>query len=242
MIAYIVLCLDEFRHFEATSHIHPSNVSQLMQHGFLNLYQHIQLHLQAADAINFKITSSLLLRANDKFPTTSRRRSYHNSSTSCASWSRQMNLRHIKFYVHTQRESSQHQEFELNQPTSVQPMSINDIGRALCVIEGPSAKHIFKKLHAPEISSSRLFDHPSISGPSSQQCAQLGQARQPRHHLVKSTLSHLYLLPAHIHIIKWQEQAASISEKTLMGTSVSGASTDNQHHPLQRSDDHHQVQ
>ena len=40
------------------------NLNPLMQQGFPNLYQHIHLHQQATDAINFKIISSLLLGTN----------------------------------------------------------------------------------------------------------------------------------------------------------------------------------
>ena len=63
------------------------------------------------------------------------------------------------------KESSIHQEFELNQPTWAQPLHINDTGHVLSIIEGPTGKYIFKKAHNPQISSSRLFDQTSISGP-----------------------------------------------------------------------------
>ena len=48
------------RHLEITGHIQFSNM------GFPDLYQHIHLHQQTTDAINLKITSLLLLAANDK--------------------------------------------------------------------------------------------------------------------------------------------------------------------------------
>ena len=64
--AYIVLCSDEWTHLEATGHIQLSNIDLLMQQRSPDLYQHIHLHQQATDAINFKITSSLLLAANCK--------------------------------------------------------------------------------------------------------------------------------------------------------------------------------
>ena len=44
-------------------------------------------------------------------------------------------------------------------------MSLNDIGYLLSVIEGPTARRIFKKVHTPQISSKHLFDQTSISGP-----------------------------------------------------------------------------
>ena len=65
-IAYIGLCSEEWKHLESARHIQHSNIDFLMQQGFPNLYQHIHLHQQATDAINFKITFSLFLGANDK--------------------------------------------------------------------------------------------------------------------------------------------------------------------------------
>ena len=116
------------------------------------------------------------------------------------------------------RESSQHQEFEfeLNQPTSVQPLSINDIGYTLCIIEGPTAKHIFKKGHAPQISSTHMFDQTSISGPLHSNAHSL--VNLVNHDTIWSK-AHRHIttyLQRVIHVVKWQEQAAATSEHWLV--------------------------
>ena len=128
-----------------------------MQAGFLSFYQHIHLHQQTTDAINFKITSCLLLGENDKI----------EDSFKEAFLPQQLYL--IAILVKTdeprtrntlrlyQKESSHHQEFKLNQPTSVQPLNISEVGHILNIIEGPTGKHIFKKVHTPQVSSTCLF-------------------------------------------------------------------------------------
>ena len=63
------------------------------------------------------------------------------------------------------RESSQHQEFELNQPTSVPPLHVHSVGHQLIVSKGPTGQNIFDKDNNPAIISSHLFDQTSISGP-----------------------------------------------------------------------------
>ena len=55
-------------------------------------YQHIHLHQQATDAINFKITSCLLLGTNDKIDNNWKGMTSHRTSASLPSWSRWMNL------------------------------------------------------------------------------------------------------------------------------------------------------
>ena len=103
-IAFIALYEDEFRHFENSNHIQLANINPLMQHGFSNLYQHIHLHQQATDAINFnKITWSLLLGANDKIPDNFKETLLRQQPYLVA----------ILVHPHS-RKSSQHQEFELN--------------------------------------------------------------------------------------------------------------------------------
>ena len=41
------------------------------------------------------------------------------------------------------RDSSQHQEFELNQPTATPPLHVKSIGHLLVVLRGPTSQDIF---------------------------------------------------------------------------------------------------
>ena len=62
-IAYIVLYGNEYHYLDQQDRIQLTNIDPLLQAGYPNLYQHIHLHQQATDAINLKITSTLLLGA-----------------------------------------------------------------------------------------------------------------------------------------------------------------------------------
>ena len=63
---YIVLAEREYNHLYDNDEIKLTNVDIALQHGYPNLYQHVHLHQQATDAINFKITSCVLVGSNDK--------------------------------------------------------------------------------------------------------------------------------------------------------------------------------
>ena len=65
-IGYIVLTEKEYNRLYDNDEIKLTNVDIAMQHGHPNLYQHIHLHQQATDAINFKLTSCVLVGSNDK--------------------------------------------------------------------------------------------------------------------------------------------------------------------------------
>ena len=65
-VGYIVLNEKEYQHLWDNDAIKLTNGDIPMTHGYPNLYQHIHIHQQATDAINFKITSSILLGSNDK--------------------------------------------------------------------------------------------------------------------------------------------------------------------------------
>ena len=65
-VAYIILTEKEYNHLWDNDEIKLTNVDIAMTHGYPNLYQHIHLHQQAIDAINFKITSCVLLGSNEK--------------------------------------------------------------------------------------------------------------------------------------------------------------------------------
>ena len=62
----VVLYENEYIYLEQHDRIQLTNIDPLLQAGYPNLYQHIHLHQQATDAINFKITSTLFLTANEQ--------------------------------------------------------------------------------------------------------------------------------------------------------------------------------
>ena len=215
-IAYILLCNNRIR---------LTNVDPLLQAGYPNLYQHIHLHQQATDAINFMITSSLLLGANDKFEDKFKEEFPHQQLYLVAilvktdePWTR--NILHPY-----RRESSQHQECELNQPTSVQLLHINETGHILSIVEGPTGKYIFKKVHSPQISSTHLFDQSSISGPLNSNAHSLMNLVNHKTIWSKAHRHINVYIPHMMHIVKRQEQAASTSKRTMMGTSGLSTST-----------------
>ena len=169
-----MLCSDEWKHLESTGHIQLSNVDLLMQQGPPNLYQHTHLHQQATQTVNLKITSSLPLEANDKISDHIMDKFLQQQLyLTCILVKTDEPQAHHVLRSYS-RQPSQHQEFKLNQPTSAQPLSINDIGYLLRVIKAPTAGNIFKKVHTPQISSS----HSDIKQwTHEQQCLQLGQPR-----------------------------------------------------------------
>ena len=115
--------------------------------------------------------------------------------------------------------------FKLNQPTSVPPLVINDIGYFLSLIEGPTAGHVFKKFHTPQIWSSHLFDQTSISRPINSNAYSL--VSLINHETIWSK-AHRHIstyFPQMVHIIKWQDKAATTAEKTMDGTSASSTLT-----------------
>ena len=69
--------------------------------GFPTLYQHIHLHQQATDAINFKITPWLLLEANDKIADNLKETFLQQQLYLICNLVKQVNLRHVAFCVHT---------------------------------------------------------------------------------------------------------------------------------------------
>ena len=117
-IGYIVLSEKEYQRLWDNDEIKMTNVDIPMSRGYPNLYQHIHIHQQATDAINFKITSCILLGSNDKIDINWKRdylaqRLYLIVINIAADEPRTRNI--LRSY---RRDSSQHQEFKLNQPTS----------------------------------------------------------------------------------------------------------------------------
>ena len=108
-----------------------------------------------------------------------------------------MNLAQGTSCVLTGQNLSQHQEFELNQTTSLTPLRVHSVGHQLIVTKGPTGQNIFDKVSNPAIISSHLLDQTSISGPLQPKLAQPHQFVCARDHLVKGTSTHPYILPSH---------------------------------------------
>ena len=164
-IGYIVLTEIEYKHLWDNDRIKMTNVDLAMAHGYPNLYQHIHIHQQATDAINFKITSCILLGSNDKIDINWKKdylsqRLFLVAINIAVDEPRTKNI--LRPY---RRESCQTQEFELNQPTSTPPLPVPSIGNVLVILIGPSGQCIFDKVNHPAIVSSHLFDQTAISGP-----------------------------------------------------------------------------
>ena len=235
---------NEYNHLYEHDVIKLTNVDIALQAGYRNLYQHIHLHQQATDAINFKITSCLLLSTNDKIDN-SWKKEYLGKNLYLAAMAIKVDEPRTRNLLHPyRRESSQHPEFELNQPTSVPPLHVHSVGHQLIVIKGPTGPNIFDKVNNPAIISSHLFDQTSISGPLNSNshslislCARKTIWSKARRHI------HPYLLPAHDERREMAGGAYIDVEDNWKDIIRLGyIYADNQHHALQRSYHHHQVQ
>ena len=100
-IGYIIL--NDHGYFDIDQHdrIQLSNIDTALQLGFPNLYQHIHLHQQAADAINFKITSKRFLVRTTSLMTTGSEITSQGVFTSSPSPSRLISLGQGTSYVLT---------------------------------------------------------------------------------------------------------------------------------------------
>ena len=134
-----------------------------MQHGYTTHYQHIHLYQQATDAINFKITSCVLVGSNDKIDINWKKDYLGQNLYLIAIAIKVDEPRTWNILRPYRRDSSQHQEFELNQPTP--PLHVPSVGHQLVVLRGPTAQYIFDKVNHPAIVSSHVSDQTSISEP-----------------------------------------------------------------------------
>ena len=164
-IGYIVLTEPEYKHLWDNDRIKMTNVDIAMAQGYPNLYQHIHIHQQATDAINFKITSCILVVSNDKIDVNWKRdylghRLYLIAINIAVDEPRTRNI--LRPY---RRDSSQHQEFELNQPASTPPLHVPSIGNVLVILCRTTSQDIYDKVNHPGIVSSHVFDQTAISGP-----------------------------------------------------------------------------
>ena len=196
-----------------------------MTHGYPNLYQHIHIHQQATDAINFKITSSILLGSNDKIDNNWKRdyfaqKLYLIAIAIAVDEPRTRNI--LRPY---RRDSSQHQEFDLNQPTSTPPLHVPSIGNVLVILRGPTSQYIYEKVNHPGIVSSHVFDQTAISGPLNSHAHSL--ISLCAHDTIWSKAHrHIQMyFPHMMNIIKWQEEATSTSRTVGRTSATSSTST-----------------
>ena len=209
-----------------------------------NLYQHIHIHQQATDAINFKITSGILLGSNAKIDINWKRDYF----------AQKLYLVVIAILVDEpqtrnilrpyRRDSSQHQEFELNQPTSTPPLRVLLIGNTLVILRGPTSQYIYDKVNHPGIVSSHVFDQTAISRPLNSHAHSLISLRA--HDTIWSKAHrHIQMyFPHMMNIIKWQEEATSTTSRTIGQDfrHIEHFDIDHEHHAQQGSYNHHQVQ
>ena len=201
-----------------------TNVDIAMTHGYPNLYQHIHIHQQATDAINFKVTSCILLGSNDKIDINWTRdylgqRTYLVAIAIQADEPRTRNI--LRPY---RRNSSQHQELELNQPRSTPPLHAPSIGNFLVILRGPTSQYIYDKVNHPGIVSSHVFNQTAISGPLNSHACSLISLRACDAIWSKAQCHIQMYFPHMMPIIKRQEEATSTS-KTLGRTSATSSTS-----------------
>ena len=122
------------------------------------------------------------------------------------------------------RDSSQHQEFELNQLTSTPPPHVPSTGNVLVILRGPKSQYIYDKVNHPGIVSSHVFDQTAISGPLNSHAHSL--ISLCAHDTIWSKAHrHIQMYFLHMmNIIKWLEEATSTS-KTLGRTSATSSTS-----------------
>ena len=244
--AYFVLYDDEFRYLESHNKIQLTNVDPLLQAGYPSLYQHIHLHQQTTDTINFRITSSLLLGANDKIegqlqgrvPTTTA----PPETTSWPSGSRQMSLGQSTSYIHTE---GGHHNIKTLSSTSLQPYnrctSVR-LGTSWASSKGRQAS-TFSRKRTTHRSAAHicLIKHPSVDLSTATFTA--SWTSSTRNHLEQGTSSHQCLLPsrdAHRQVAR--AGSTDIREDNDGYIRFEYIDIDNQHHPLKTNHHHRQVQ
>ena len=117
------------------------------------------------------------------------------------------------------RDGSQHQEFELNQPTSTPPLHVPSIGNVLVIFRGPTSQYIYDKVKAPAIVSSHVFDQMAVSGPLNSHSHSL--ISLCAHDTIWSkAYRHIQMyFPHMMNIVNWQEETASATSRTMGKTS-----------------------
>ena len=231
-IGYIVLTEKGYQHLWDNDEIKMTNVDIAVSHGYPNLYQHIRIHQQSTDAINFKITSCILVGSNDKIDINWKReylgeRLFLIAINIMVDEPKTRNI--LRPY---RRDSSQHQEFELNQPTSTPTPHVPSISNVLVILRGPTGQYIYDKVNHPGIVSSHVLDQTAISGPLNFHAHSL--ISLCAHDTIWSKAHrHIQMyFPHMMNIIKWQEETTSATSRTMgktPGTSSTALTTNIMH-------------
>ena len=240
-IAYIVLTEKEYKHLWDNDEIRLTNVDIAMTHGYPNLYQHIHLH----HAINFKITSCILLGSNDKIDSHWKKDYFGQSLYLVAIAIKADEPRTRNILRPYRRDSSQHQELELNQPTSTPPLHAPSIGNVLVILRGPTSQYIYDKVNHPGIVSSHVFDQTAISRP----------LNSHAHSLINLCAYDKIWSKAHRHIHMYfpsHDEHCEVAGGSYVKFNIEDIGQDigsiryfyidNQHHAQQGSHDYNQVQ
>ena len=158
-MGYIVLTEKEYNHLYDNDEIKLTNVDIAMQHGYPNLYQHIHLHQQATDAINFKITSCVLVGSNDKIDINWKKDFLGQNLYLIAIAIKVDEPRTRNILRPYRRDSSQHQEFELNQPTSTPPLHVQSVGHQWYFVDQQPSTSLTKSTIQPSSPVTSLTRH-----------------------------------------------------------------------------------
>ena len=95
--------------------------------------------------MNFKITSCILLGSNDKIDIDWKKEYLGQNLYLVAIAIKVDEPRTRNILRPYRRDNSQHQEFELNQPTSTSPLHVPSIGNVLVILRGPTSQYIFDR-------------------------------------------------------------------------------------------------
>ena len=210
-LGYIVLNEKEFKHLWDNNEIKLTMVDIPMTHGYPNLCQHIHIHQQATDAINFKITSCILLGSNDKIDVNWKKdyfaqKLYLVALAIMVDEPRTRNI--LRPY---RRDSSQHH--------------VPSIGNVFVILRGPTSQDIYDKVNHPGIVSSHVFDQAAISGPLDSHTHSL-ISLCAHETMWNKAHRHIQMYFPHVtNIIKWQEEATSTSKTTLGRTSAASSTS-----------------
>ena len=224
-LGYIVLDEKEQQHLWDHDEIKLTNVDVAMTHGYPDLYQHIHIHQQATDAINFKITSCILLGSNDKIDI-NWKRDYFGQKLYLVAIAIKVDEPRMRNILRPyRRDSSQHQEFELNQPTSTPPLHVPSVGNVLVIFRGPTSQSIYDKVNHPGIMSSHVSDQTAISGPLNFHAHSLINLHAYDTIWCKAHCHIQMYFPHMMNIIKWQEKTTSTTKTAGRTSATSSTST-----------------
>ena len=231
-IGYIVLTEKECQHLWDNDEIKMTNVDIAKSNGYPNLYQHIHIHQQATEAISFKVTSSILVGLNDKIDI-NWKRDYLAQKLYLIAINIMVDEPRTRNILRPYRcDSSQHQEFELNRPTSTPPLHVPSIDNVLVILRGPSAQHIYDKV-------SHVFGQTAITGPLNSHAHSL--ISLCAHDTIWSK-AHRHIQMYFPHMMNIISYISDLEDNGQDFRHLEHIDIDNEHHAQQRSYNHNQIQ